>query len=462
MAERRVSRSRLGRASKLGGVAAGHAARALGTRAANLGRSEEASQQAVGRQHLETADRIVKVLGSMKGAAMKIGQTFSVIDVGVVPEEFRDEFQSKLASLQTLAPSVPFKDMRKVIEQDLGERLADVFSEFDEEAIAAASIGQVYRAVLHDGREVAVKVQYPRINQIVRADLQNLGLILRLLARISPGLDTAEVAQEIRDRISEELDYELEAQNHRALAREYRGHPFIVVPPVVTELSRERVIVSELVDGRRFAEVQGLPDAERSRFGEILFRFYVNGPFRHRLLNGDPHPGNSLLLDDGRVAFLDFGFFKRLTDDVARTQVETLQAVYAQDAERLYEITRREGVITGGREAVEPLMEMYRAATWWFMVDDQVTLSPDVATRIILEHGGMRGGRFGDVRLPAEQIVTLRAFMLVLGVVGQLRATNNWFRIGREVLFGEEPETELGRIEAEHLRSRGPSPAALA
>jgi predicted unusual protein kinase regulating ubiquinone biosynthesis (AarF/ABC1/UbiB family) len=458
----------LGRASKLGGVAAGHAARALGTRTANLGRSEAASQQAVGRQHLETGDRIVKVLGSMKGAAMKIGQTFSVIDVGVVPEEFRDEFQSKLASLQTLAPSVPFKDMRKVIEQDLGEKLADVFADFDEEAIAAASIGQVYRAVLRAPtpkglarREVAVKVQYPRIKEIVRADLQNLGLILRLLARISPGLDTAEVAQEIRDRISEELDYELEAQNHRALAREYRGHPFIVVPPVVTELCRERVIVSEYVEGRRFAEVQGLPEPERSRFGEILFRFYVNGPFRHRLLNGDPHPGNSLLLDDGRVAFLDFGFFKRLVDDVARTQVETLQAVYAQDAERLYEITRREGVITGGREAVEPLMEMYRAATWWFMVDDQVTLTPDVATRIILEHGGMRGGRFGDVRLPAAQIVTLRAFMLVLGVVGQLRATNNWFRIGREVLFGEEPETELGRIEAEHLRSRGVSPAPL-
>ena len=241
MSERRVSRSRLGRAGRLGGMAAASAARALTTRTANLGRSPEAAQQAIGRKHLETADRIVRVLGSMKGAAMKIGQTFSVIDVGMVPPEFRDEFQARLASLQTLAPSVPLRDMRRVVEEDLGERLSDLFAEFDEQAVAAASIGQVYRAVLHDGREVAVKVQYPRIKDMVRADLQNLGLILKLLARMSPGLDTAEVAQEIRDRISEELDYELEAQNHRARSwaisarRPPRG-----CAPVLVEKSRSR------------------------------------------------------------------------------------------------------------------------------------------------------------------------------------------------------------------------------
>jgi predicted unusual protein kinase regulating ubiquinone biosynthesis (AarF/ABC1/UbiB family) len=443
----RLNASRLGRAARLGGLAAGHAARTAGTRAAGLRRSEEERLEAEGRQLLETADRIVTVLGSMKGAAMKLGQTFSVLDPGVVPEPYREEFQAKLAKLQSTAPTLPFKDMRKVIEQDLGAPLATLFADFDEEAIAAASIGQVYRARLHDGRDVAVKVQYPGIKDVVRADLKNVGLVLKLFGRLAPGLDTGEVAAELRERISEELDYELEAANHRALAREYRDHPFIVVPEVVMDHCAERVIVTEFVEGRRFADILGDDDATRSRWGEILFRFYVNGPYRHLLLNGDPHPGNSLFMPDGRVAFLDFGFFKRQTRDEVEVQLDVLRAVYAQDAEALYEVTHREGVISGGPELVGPLMEKYDEATWWFMRDEDVTLTPDVATRLILSHGDMRKG-FGNVRLPANQVVVLRAFGLVLGILGQLNATNNWFRIGREVIFGDPPVTELGRLEA--------------
>jgi predicted unusual protein kinase regulating ubiquinone biosynthesis (AarF/ABC1/UbiB family) len=442
----RMNRSRLGRAARLGGLAAGHAVRTAGTRTANLTRSEEDALAADGKQLLETADRLVAVLGSMKGAAMKVGQTLSVLDPGVVPEAYRDEFQAKLARLQSMAPSVPFPEMRKVIEADLGDSLEHLFAGFDEEAVAAASIGQVYRATLHDGRDVAVKVQYPGIKEVVRADLKNLGLVLRLFSRLAPGLDTKEIADEIRERISDELDYELEASNHRALAREYKGHPFIVVPEVVMDHCAERVIVTEFVVGRKFADIRADSIEERSRWGEILFRFYVNGPYRHLLLNGDPHPGNSLFLDDGRVAFLDFGFFKRQTRDEVDVQLEILRAVYAQDADLLYEVTRREGVITGGRELVDPLMEKYEAASWWFMRDEEITLTPDVATRMLLEHADMKS--LGKVRLPANQIVTLRAFGLVLGILGQLNATNNWFRIGREVIFDDPPETELGRVEA--------------
>jgi predicted unusual protein kinase regulating ubiquinone biosynthesis (AarF/ABC1/UbiB family) len=452
-----VNTSRLGRAARLGGLAAGHAARATGTRAANVVRSKEQADAAQGRQMLETADRIVTVLGSMKGAAMKIGQTLSVLDVGVVPEPYREEFQAKLAKLQSMAPNVAFKDMRKVMEQDLGGKLGEFFSDFDENAIAAASIGQVYRAKTVDGRDVAVKVQYPGIKDVVRADLQNVGMVLKLFNRMAPGLGTPEIAEELRERITEELDYELEAANHRALARQYRGHPFIVVPDVHTELCRERIIVTDFIEGRRFAEILGDSVQERSRWGEILFRFYVNGPYRHRLLNGDPHPGNSLFMPDGRVAFIDFGFFKRQTVEDVDVQLDVLRAVYAQDADALYEVSRREGVISGGKELVGPLMEKYEAATWWFMHDEEVTLTPDVATRLVLEHGDMRKG-FGDVRLPANQIVTLRAFGLVLGILGQLNATNNWFRIGREVIFAEPPVTELGRQELEGGSARVPGP----
>src|SRR6201992_3668664 len=172
----------------------------------------------------------------MKGVAMKVGQVMSFLDVGLVPEEYREEFQHKLAALRDAAPTVTFKDMRWVIEQELGERIKDVFDEFDTEPIAAASIGQVYRARLLDGRDVAVKGQYPGVAAAVRADMQNLGLILRLAKRIAPGLDPKAIGEEIRSRIGEELDYELEAQNQRTLARVYRGHPFIVIPDVLTPL----------------------------------------------------------------------------------------------------------------------------------------------------------------------------------------------------------------------------------
>jgi predicted unusual protein kinase regulating ubiquinone biosynthesis (AarF/ABC1/UbiB family) len=455
LADDRINKSRLARVTRLGGMAAGASARAFGTRAANRMRSEEKAQEALGRQALETADRLVKVLGGMKGAAMKVGQTLSVLDPGLVPGPYRDEFQAKLAQLQTMAPSVSFKEMRKVIEQDLGEPLQDTFENFDEEPIAAASIGQVYRAALDDGRDVAVKVQYPGIKDVVRADLKNLGLVLRMAGRYSPGLDTKEIAEEISERVSEELDYELEAANHRALAREYRRHPFIVVPPVITELCRERVIVTEFVAGRKFADIRHDSDEERSRMGEILFRFYINGPYRHLLLNGDPHPGNALFIDDGNVGFVDFGFFKRQTREDVDDQLEILKACYAQDAERLFELTVEQGIISKRRrELVEPLMEKYRAATWWFLEDREVTLTPKDATKVLLEHGDMRGGPFGELRLPANQIVTLRAFGLVFGILCQLQATNNWHRIGREVIFGDEPVTELGRIESEFVGSR--------
>ncbi|WP_354698934.1 hypothetical protein DSM112329_04633 [Paraconexibacter sp. AEG42_29] len=445
----RLNSSRLGRAARLGGLAAGTAVRKAGTRTANVARSEEAREAANRKAALETAERMVTVLGSMRGAAVKIGQSLSVVDIGFTDEEVREEFQAKLAKLQNMAPTVAFADMRKVVEEDLGQPLDAVFAEFDETAIAAASIGQVHRARLRDGREVAVKIQYPGIKDIVRADLKNVHLLLKAAARVTPGLATKEVAREVVERITEELDYELEAANHRAMARAYRDHPFIVVPDVITELSRERVLVTEFVHGRPFAAVTGDAAAARARFGEILFRFYVSGPFRNRLLNGDPHPGNSLFLDDGRVAFLDFGFFKRQSKEQVEVQRTVLQAAYAQDAQRLYELSRAQGIVTAGPEIADKLLEKYRVATWWFLDDREVSVQPSDVTRIVLEHANMRSDGFGEITLPAEQVTTMRAFGLVLGVLSQLGATANWSLIARETLFGDEPQTELGRLEAE-------------
>src|ERR1700722_17366651 len=233
----KIPTSRVRRTAKIGGLAAGQALRQAGTMATNVARTKEGREAALERRHLDAAEQIVTALGTMKGAAMKVGQVLSFVDTGLIPPGHRDGVRAKLAKLRDAAPTVSFKEMRKVIEQELDDELGEVFAEFDEVPIAAASIGQVYRARLHDGREVAVKVQYPGVAQAVRADLQNIGMILRLAKRIAPGLDPKTVGDEIRNRIEEELDYELEAQNQRTLARIYKGHPFIVVPDVVTSLS---------------------------------------------------------------------------------------------------------------------------------------------------------------------------------------------------------------------------------
>src|SRR3954447_462442 len=346
MARDRMPTSRVGRTAKVGTLAAGQALRGFGTRAANIGRSEEGKQAALERRHIEAAEQIVTALGTMKGAAMKLGQVLSFLDVGLVPEEHREEFQAKLAKLRDAAPNVRFDDMRKVIEEELDEPLRDSFKDFDEEPIAAASIGQVYRATLKDGRDVAVKVQYPGVNNAVRADMQNLGMILRVMRSVAPGLDAKAIAGEIRERIEEELDYELEAANQRSIARVFRGHPFIVIPGVVTSLSRERVIVSEFVeDGRGFEEVKTLPQEERDRVGEIIFRFFFGCLYRHHQFSGDPHPGNYLLLPDGRVAFLDFGLFQVMPRKLIELELEIQRAGHEGDAQRVWEIMAEGGLI---------------------------------------------------------------------------------------------------------------------
>src|SRR5205807_461128 len=280
----------------------------------------------------------------MKGAAMKVGQVLSFLDIGLVPEEYRDEFQRKLGALRDAAPTVTFKDMRKVIEQELDAPLDEEFDDFDERPIAAGSIGQVYKARLRDGRSVAVKVQYPGVAQAVRADMQNLGLILRLAKRIAPGMDPKAIGEEIRNRIEEELDYELEASNQRTLARIFRGHPFIFIPDVMTSLSRERVMVSEYVDGATgFEELKGYPQEDRDRIGEILFRFYFGCLYRHREFSGDPHPGNSMLMRDGRMAFLDFGLFKRMPPGTVELEIAVARAVIEGDVETIMRLGTETG-----------------------------------------------------------------------------------------------------------------------
>ena len=456
----KIPTSRARRTATVATLAASEAVKQFGTRAANVTRGEEAAQDAMSRRQLDTAKQIVAVLGTMKGAAMKLGQVMSFLDVGLVPEEHREEFQRELAKLRDAAPTVSFKQMRRVIEEDLEATLSEVFAAFDEEPIAAASIGQVYRGTLHDGREVAVKVQYPGVASAVRADMQNLDMILRLLKRMAPGLDAKAIAEEIKERIVEELDYELEAQNQRSLARIFAGHPFIVVPDVISSLSRERVLVSEFVSGAGFEELKTRSQAERDRLGEIIFRFFLGCLYRHRQFSGDPHPGNFLLLDDGRVAFLDFGLFKRMEAEPVELELACQRAVAEGDAATLHELLAASGFLPEpDRVDPEHLLAFIRDAIWWYTTADEVVqLEPEIATQVMIESSDPRSSHFREMRHQAmrpEHLFGRRMEMLTLAVLSQLRARGNWHRIAREWMYGDEPVTELGLEEADFYGRSG-------
>ena len=458
--DEKIPSSRARRTATVATLAASEAVKQFGTRAANLARDDQAAEEAMSRRQLETAKQIVAVLGTMKGAAMKLGQVMSFLDVGLVPEEHREEFQRELAKLRDAAPTVSFKQMRKVIEEDLEDPIDEVFESFDEEPIAAASIGQVYRARLaDDGREVAVKVQYPGVAGAVRADLQNLDMIMRLLKRMTPGLDVDAITEEIRERIVEELDYELEAQNQRSLARIYAGHPFILVPRVVSSLSRERVLVSDFVHGVGFEELKERGQDERDRLGEIVFRFFLGSLYRHRQFSGDPHPGNFLQLDDGRVAFLDFGLFKRMDPAPVELEIAAQRAVSEGDAVTLHRLLAESGFLPEP-ERVNPehLLAFITDAIWWYTTaDERVQLTPEIATEVMIESSDPRSSYFPEMRHQAmrpEHLFGRRMEMLTLAVLSQLRAGANWHRIAREWMYGEDPVTELGREEAEFYGRR--------
>ena len=254
--DQKIPKGRVRRSAKLGSALGVQATRYAGTKAAGLARSDEGAKERLEARHLETALKIASTLGEMKGAAMKVGQLASFIDTEFLPPEYAEIYQEELAKLRTSAPAMPWEKVEKVLREEYrDEALGELFTDIEPEAFAAASIGQVHRATLHDGRVVAVKVQYPGVAEAMEADLANMRDDRAPGEGARPRLDPRGIAAELSERVLEELDYEYEAQNQRAFARAYRGHPFIHVPDVVTRLSSERVLVTEYVDGAGFDEI---------------------------------------------------------------------------------------------------------------------------------------------------------------------------------------------------------------
>jgi predicted unusual protein kinase regulating ubiquinone biosynthesis (AarF/ABC1/UbiB family) len=458
--EAKIPKGRIRRSAKLGSIIGSQGARYAGTKAANVARSEEDSKQALEARHLETAMKMVGALGQMKGAAMKIGQFASFIDTEFIPEEYREIYQEQLGKLRNEAPAMPWEQVVKVLDEEYdGEPLSEYFTEIEHEAFAAASIGQVHRATLLDGRKVAVKIQYPGIAEAMESDLRNAGTIVRLARAIAPGLDAKAIAEEIRERMMEELDYEYEAQNQRIFSRAYRDHPFIYVPEVVTRISRRRVLVTEFVEGIGFDAIKELPHEERSRFGEIVFRGSFGSIYHLQQFNADPHPGNYILMNDGRVAFLDFGMTKKLDREQILLEQRAFDAASRDDPEAFREALHELGFVKNPSKLdAERLLQHMQAIGGWYVEDREIEIDAKIVMRIIEVTNDPRSEFFDLMRresIPADELMGRRMEIGVVAVLGQLHAKRNWHRILREWVYADAPATELGREEWDYFAERG-------
>ena len=444
---------RVARTARIGGLAAGQATRYAGTKAANVARTPQRRRIALEERHLKAADQILTVLGTMKGPAMKVGQLLAFVDLGILPKDVRPHFQRKLASLCDTAPQMPWPRMRAVLEGDLGGDLTAVFSEFDTTPIGAASIGQVYRARLREGDEVAVKVQYPGIATAARADLKNLAIVLRLGQSLAPSIDMKALAAELTARFTEELDYGREARNAREIADLYDGHPFIAVPEPIDALCSEHVVVTRFASGAGFDDIRSLPQAERDRAGEMIVRFFFGSLFRHGCFSGDPHPGNLAWQADGRLAFFDFGSYQRVAMRRIDLLTDGLRAAGERRGEDLLALLADQRILLRPDSvSAEQALGYVDDTCGWFLTDRELTMTPRIASAAIVQSLSPATDYLDEMRgqhVPPEHALLVRTVVSSMALLGQLQARANWHRIAREWIYGDPPATELGQREAD-------------
>jgi predicted unusual protein kinase regulating ubiquinone biosynthesis (AarF/ABC1/UbiB family) len=341
---------------------------------------------------------------------------------------------------------------RQVVADELGDPPERVFAAWDPKPIAAASIGQVHRAITHDGRAVAVKVQYPGVGDAIRADLDNAGLLFGSIGMLFPGLEPEPLVAELRERLVEELDYRLEADNQRLFAEFYRGHPFIHVPEVVDDLSTERVLTTELAEGVRFEVAETWSQAERDLAAESIFRIVCGSLYRLHAFNGDPHPGNYLFRPGGQVTFLDFGLVKRFShDEVAVLERMITAMVLHHDIPAYRRVIEEIGMLQPGAPFTDAEVEDYFGHFYDFVLRDEVaTITSDYASETVrrfFDAGGPYGPIMKAANVPPAFVIIQRINLGLYAIFGQLHATANWRRISEELwpFVGGPPSTELGR-----------------
>ena len=437
-------------AAKAGGSVAAHKARSAFT-------SDPVKREALEEQfQLRTAEHVAEALGNMKGALMKLGQMASYIDQGV-PEPIRDA----LASLQSDAPPMAASLAIDSIERELGAPIDQLFASFDEAPLASASIGQVHRATLHDGRDVAVKVQYPGVDEAIKADLANAGIIFQAVQMLFPGVEPGPIVQEIKDRVIEELDYRLEARNQQLFADFYRDHPFIFIPEVVPERSGATVLTTELAQGARFDEVRSWSQHERDLAGETIYRFVFRSLWNMHAFNGDPHPGNYLFQGDGKVVFLDFGLVKHFEPSDLESLREMLHHyVFTRDMKAFRDATERAGFLHPGADVSDEMVAEYNGHWYDFILDDEEREATPAWSSESVRRYFSPTGEFAplmrSMNIPQQFVITNRINLGLFAVLGDLRSTRRWRLIAEELWpwVDGAPSTELGELEAEWLARR--------
>jgi predicted unusual protein kinase regulating ubiquinone biosynthesis (AarF/ABC1/UbiB family) len=463
--QRGTGRSSLGgrvaRGARLARAGARGAAGVAGSRARRVtgGDPREAEM------HARVATDLAEVLGDMKGAAMKLGQLLSFVDLDL-PPEVQSTYHDVLASLRDQAPAFDPGAIDDVLHRAYGEGPEHVFASFDPTPLAAASIGQVHAAKLHDGRDVVVKVQYPGVADAVRADLRNAESFAPLARLVSPNQEIAPLLDELRERVFDELDYEREAQYQRAFATRYAGHPYIRVPDIVGDLCREQVLVSERIHGRTFDQlVAEGSDDDKQRVGEIIFRYAFGSIGRFRLFNGDPHPGNYLIEDgeDGlRVAFLDYGSVKLFSRERYASMRRIEGAMALADRDEAVLALREAGFLPRSAKVdEEAVYEWFRLYTKPVLAPQPFTFTPEFAAEVIRASADPRSP-FADVvrrlNLPSDYLLLNRIQWGLNSVLARLGATGDWRAIRDEYLEGGgEPATALGELDASWWQDREPA-----
>jgi predicted unusual protein kinase regulating ubiquinone biosynthesis (AarF/ABC1/UbiB family) len=451
------SGSRNARSAALVGVGAKAGGRYALHRARRAFASAERHDELDAAFELQTAESVAETLGNMKGAMMKLGQMASYLDQGLA-----EPVRQALAELQQSAPPMSAALAAQVVREELGDSPEQVFATWDPAPIAAASIGQVHRAITHDGRAVAVKVQYPGVGEAIRADLDNAGLLFNAMRMLFPGLDPEPLVAELRERLVEELDYRIEADNQELFARYYDGHPFIHIPEVLPELSTQRVLTTELAEGVRFSEVETWSQAERDLAAEAIYRFVFGSLYRLEAFNGDPHPGNYLFRPGGQVTFLDFGLVKRFSPEEVDLIGAMLEAmVVDHDIDEYRRLIEGIGMLAPGNPFTNEEIEDYFGHFYDFVQRDEITtITSEYASETVrrfFDAGGPYGPIMKAANVPPTFVIIQRINLGLYAIFGQLHATANWRRISEEIWpFAEgPPSTELGRKAAAWAAARG-------
>lgn len=414
---------------------------------------------------LRTAEDVTRELGNMKGAMMKIGQMASYLDTGLP-----DPVRQTLASLQSDAPPMSPELAASQVEAELGRAPDDLFLEWDPVPIAAASIGQVHRAITAEGDAVAVKIQYPGVAEAVAADLGNADWIFGGLATLFPGVQPGPIVDEIKARLNEELDYELEAANQRRIGAHFADHPFIHVPAVFDRYSTRRILTTELATGARFEEVVTWSQRERNLAAETLFRFSFGAIYQLHAFNGDPHPGNYLFEPGGRVTFLDFGLVKRFTPaETDMFQRLIIEMVINRDAAAFRRLVEELGILARDAPFSDEDVEQYFQFYYRYVMEDRLTvIDAEYAARGVdhlFDTKGPHGDLMRQLNVPPAFVVVQRITLGLMGLFARLEAEANWQAISRELwpFIGAPPSTPMGeRIArwADGDRDRNsPSPA---